>query len=70
MDTARLSPKANIYLEVNAPLADSLHQRYSIGEVTIYLDYDAAERPDIQYQRYTLIDGYRFRSAKRLDWLA
>ncbi len=67
VDTARRSPKANIYLEVNAPFSDSLHQRYSIGEVTIYLDYDAAGSG--QYQRDTLIDGYRFRSAKRLDWL-
>ncbi|MFM9948114.1 MAG: BamA/TamA family outer membrane protein [Saprospiraceae bacterium] len=68
VDTARRSPKANIYLEVNAPFSDSLHQQYSIGEVTIYLDYDAA-KPDIQYQSDTLIGGYRFRSAKRLGWL-
>lgn len=67
VDTARRSPKANIYLEVTAPFSDSLHQQYSIGEVIIYLDYDAAESG--RYQSDTLIQGYRFRSMRRLGWL-
>ncbi len=67
VDTARRSPKANLYLEINPPFTDSLHQQFSIGEVVIYMDHNPAE--DGKFQLDTLIRGYHFRYNKRLNWL-
>jgi len=61
VDTARRSPKANVYLEVTAPFADSMHQRYTVGEIVVYPDFNAAKAEQGVYQIDTLIGNYRFR---------
>lgn len=59
VDTIGDRQRAIVYLEVNPPYTEPVHQKYRIGRVTIVPQYDAA-LPDSLYAD-TLIGNFRFR---------
>ncbi len=57
VDTFQNDGKANLYLRVLPPPEDSIHKKYVFGDITIFTDYDPANRdfPAID----TILGGYR-----------
>ena len=58
-DTTESPNKAHVYLTVNRPYSDSLHQIYRIGRVTVFPEYDI-KIPRSAYKD-TLIEDVHFR---------
>lgn len=62
VDTFQVHQKANIYINVVAPFGDSVHQKYYIGDIDIYLDH-SIEQNNLMVD--TTIAGLRFHLSKR-----
>ncbi|MCB9080708.1 MAG: BamA/TamA family outer membrane protein [Lewinellaceae bacterium] len=60
VDTTVRPFHVQVYLTVAAPLTDSTHQQYRVGNVTVFPDFDPTV-PD-SLLRDTLINGIRFRT--------
>lgn len=60
-DTSRTAHTANVLFEVLPPAKDSLHQVFSVGNVTVYPNYNPTEEAAILID--TLINGYYFKSS-------
>lgn len=58
-DTTESQKKTTLYLEVIPPPGESSHQLYTIGNITIYSQFDAT-LPDSVY-RDTIVDGFLFK---------
>ncbi|MBX2927336.1 MAG: BamA/TamA family outer membrane protein [Saprospiraceae bacterium] len=65
-DTTESQRKAMLYLEVEPPFGETSHQQYSIGDITVFPQFDPAT-PDSLY-RDTVVAGYLFK-LKRPDFL-
>ncbi|MCB0563602.1 MAG: BamA/TamA family outer membrane protein [Phaeodactylibacter sp.] len=61
-DTTVGDKKANLYLEVLPPLEDSIHQAYTIGNITVYMDYIPGQEANILND--SVINDIRFRSPR------
>ncbi|MCB0589448.1 MAG: hypothetical protein KDD06_29460, partial [Phaeodactylibacter sp.] len=61
-DTTVASKKAKIYLEVLPPLEDSIHQAYTIDDITVYMDYVPGQESQTLYD--STINGIRFLSPR------
>jgi len=59
-DTTLAPKKANVFFEVLAPPEDTVHQKYWIGDIVIYPEFNP-RTPEAQLLD-TLIDGIRFRA--------
>lgn len=57
-DTSVTSKKANVYLEVLIPAADTSHRRYQVGKISVYAQYDPISEDSILFD--TTINGIRF----------
>ncbi|MCB0548959.1 MAG: BamA/TamA family outer membrane protein [Phaeodactylibacter sp.] len=61
-DTTVADKKARLYLEVLPPLEDSVHQAYTIDDITVYMDYIPGQEDTLLYD--TEINGVLFRSPR------
>lgn len=57
-DTSVTPKKANVYLEVLTPTADTSHRVYRVGKISIYSQYDPIADESTLHD--TLINGFRF----------
>ncbi len=62
VDTFQLRHRANLYINVVTPYGDSVHQKYYIGDVDIYLDHSFTQD---NTARDTTIAGLHFYLSKR-----
>ncbi len=60
-DTTLANKKANVYLEVITPPEDSVHRQYTVGEISIFPDYDPLRQENQLLD--TTIQGFLFRLA-------
>ena len=61
-DTTVADKRANLYLEVLLPPEDSVHQAYTIGDITVYMDYIPGQEENILND--SVISQIRFRSPR------
>ena len=62
VDTFQVHQKANLYINIVVPFGDSVHQKYYIGDIDIYLDHALDQKNIVQD---TSIAGLHFHLSER-----